>query len=68
MLAVGFADGIKSMGFDYPAVELAERLYEVFLEVACRNQPDSEYEKYAEATQPLGFEGVEALENITASL
>ncbi len=45
-----------------------ERLYEVFLEVTSRNQPDSAYERYAEATQPLGFEGVEALENITGSL
>lgn len=55
VLAVGFADGIKRMGWDYPAMEVAERLFEVFLEVAGRNQPAAAYEAYAEATQPLGF-------------
>ncbi len=68
VLAAGFADGIKSMGYEVDAQDLAESLQEVFLEVVSRSESDADYERYVKATQPLGFEGVEVLEDVTGYL
>ena len=68
VLAVGFADAIKNMGYEIDPQAIAEDLYGIFLEVVCDNEPDEEYERYVEVTQPLGFGGVEALEKAVGGL
>ncbi len=49
--------------------DTVDRFFEILVDIIpVRENSEAEYLKWAEATQPLGFEGVTVLEEVTAGL
>ena len=49
--------------------DVVDRFFEILIDVIpAREDPKADYVKWAEATQPLGFEGVTVWEEATAKL
>ena len=76
LLARGFVEAIKPLTgdtgvdlVDHSGVDLVDHFFEILVNVIpAREDPKADYVKWAEATQPLGFEGVAVLEGVTAKL
>ncbi|MDQ3620183.1 MAG: hypothetical protein M3391_08660 [Actinomycetota bacterium] len=74
LLAVGFANAIEPFSSGFGPDDrrrLADSIYALLVDVVAVpgvEDSDAEYARYAEATQPLGFEGVEILEEVVGKL
>ncbi len=72
LLARGFVEAIKPLTGDLgprTGVDLVDHFFGILVDVIpAREDPNADYVKWAEATQPLGFEGVTVLEEVTAKL